>query len=232
MKDETNSQESLKNTAEFIGYHGVRNHFLDIFPKGFEDKGYLRREWYFKARMKAVLDATVPVEKALDGIGFGEDIFRIFEKSQNLVDWHDVDKLQTVISNKKGDQFIRGAAAFTLADTSALRASALEDMADSLRKHKAISWPIFTYLPFLWRPENHMFLKPEAVKRFSRQVGHEFDQLYRQPKSMDIEVYERLLNLKAQTASEIQDLKPCDGIDVQSFIWVTGKKEYPKKEPA
>ncbi|HEX5958890.1 MAG TPA: hypothetical protein VFY92_09580 [Hyphomicrobiaceae bacterium] len=66
-----------------------------------------------------------------------------------------------------------------------------------------------------------MYLKPEAMKDFAQRVGHRFVHDYK-PR-LDVRVYESLLDLASRTAKEIEDLKPRDRIDVQSFIWVVGK---------
>ena len=36
------------------------------------------------------------------------------------------------------------------------------------------SWPLITYLPFLWRPEQNVPLEPTAATGFARRVGHRF----------------------------------------------------------
>jgi hypothetical protein len=38
-----------------------------------------------------------------------------------------------------------------------------------------------TYLPFLWRPEAHMFLKPEITTEFAARVGHRLADDYEPP---------------------------------------------------
>jgi hypothetical protein len=65
-----------------------------------------------------------------------------------------------------------------------------------------------------------MFLKPEVTKDFATRVGHRFAFDYEA--KLDLPIYESLLDLKAKTAREINDLSPRDGIDIQSFIWVIG----------
>ena len=45
-------------------------------------------------------------------------------------------------------------------------------MVQLAKPHDAASWTVATYLPFLWRPETHMFLKPEVTKDFAERVGH------------------------------------------------------------
>ena len=88
-----------------------------------------------------------------------------------------------------------------------------------------------TYLPFLWRPETHMFLKPEVTKDFALRVGHRFAADYEA--RLETTVYESLLDLVSRTAAELADLKPRDRIDVQSFIWVIGsyKEENEEQQP-
>jgi hypothetical protein len=81
-------------------------------------------------------------------------------------------------------------------------------------------WTVVTYLLFLWRPDTHMFLKPEVTKDFAARVGHRFASDYEA--RLHLPVYESLLDLVAKTAPELSDLKPQDGIDIQSFIWVVG----------
>jgi hypothetical protein len=93
-------------------------------------------------------------------------------------------------------------------------------MERALKPYNSAKWTVVTYLPFLWRPEEHMFLKPEAMTDFAARVGHRFASDY--DPSLDIAVYESLLDLALRTSDELAELKPRDRIDVQSFIWVVG----------
>ena len=77
-----------------------------------------------------------------------------------------------------------------------------------------------TYLPFLWRPDAHMFLKPEAAKDLGVRVGHPFASVYRAQPELDVHL--SLLELADETSNELSDLDPRDRIDIQSFIWVVG----------
>jgi hypothetical protein len=97
---------------------------------------------------------------------------------------------------------------------------ALLEMERALTPGESAKWTVVTYLPFLWRPEKHMFLKPEVTKDFAARVGHRFASDY-EPR-LNIGVYDSLLDLVTKTAQELSDLKPRDRIDVQSFIWVVG----------
>ena len=40
-------------------------------------------------------------------------------------------------------------------------------MAQALKPQDSDKWTVVSYLPYLWRPDMHMFLKPEATKDFA-----------------------------------------------------------------
>ena len=108
---------------------------------------------------------------------------------------------------------------------------ALLEMERALKPYDSAKWTVVTYLPFLWRPETQMFLKPEVTKDFAARVGHRFASDY--DARLDIEVYQSLLDLVAETADHLADLRPRDRIDVQSFIWVVSQydEENENSEP-
>ena len=94
-------------------------------------------------------------------------------------------------------------------------------MKEILKAHGQPSWPIVTYLPFLWSSGEHMFLKPTVTTDYAERVGHPFS--YEYSPQLEARVYASLLELVEQTESEIADLKPTDRVDIQSFIWVVGR---------
>jgi hypothetical protein len=102
-------------------------------------------------------------------------------------------------------------------------------MERALNPNDSAKWTVVTYLPFLWRPQEHMFLKPEATKDFAARIGHRLAMVY-EPR-LDIAVYDSLLDLAARTAEELADLQPRDRIDVQSFIWVVGDYKEGREIP-
>ncbi|NKL44806.1 hypothetical protein GFL57_28180 [Rhizobium leguminosarum bv. viciae] len=112
--------------------------------------------------------------------------------------------------------FVRAAARFTL-DGGKLHLLAMEQ---ALKPHDNAKWTVTTYLPYLWRPDTHMFLKPEATKDFATRVGHRFASEYEA--RLSLAVYENLLDLVSKTERELADMRPRDRIDIQSFIWVVG----------
>ena len=94
-------------------------------------------------------------------------------------------------------------------------------MAAAVAPHGRVSWPILTYLPFLWNHRAHMFLKPTVTVDFADRVGHEFAHRYAPEPNAD--TYLALLDLVAATRKAIVELNPRDNLDVQSFIWVVGE---------
>ena len=133
-------------------------------------------------------------------------------RATNLLSPFEKTRLQDVLRGTSADAFIRAAARFTTAPSQA----ALVDMERALKPHDAAKWTVVTYLPFLWRPGAHMFLKPEVTKDFAARVGHRLASGY-DPR-LRLDIYQSLLDLVAETEAELADLEPRDRIDVQSFI--------------
>jgi hypothetical protein len=206
----------------YLGFDGARARFLRMFPDGLypkpgtpEKHDYKLMERDYKVAAKTLLEGTAPLEKAIDGSGSGEAVLAVYRKL-NLLSPFEKTRLQKVLRGPAGDTFIRAAARFTLGETK----TALLEMEAALKPHDSAKWTVVTYLPFLWHPEEHMFLKPTTTKDFAQRVGHRF--AYDYNAELDIPVYESLLDLTSRTAEEIAELKPRDRIDVQSFIWVVG----------
>ena len=90
-------------------------------------------------------------------------------------------------------------------------------------------WTVATYLPFLWRPDAHMYLKPEATRDYATRVGHPLASLYKP--QLNFDVYTSLLDLADETSRELSDLDPRDRIDILSFIWVVGDYKEDSEKP-
>jgi hypothetical protein len=216
--------EAAKANPKYFGFDGARARFLHFFPGGFHSDGYVGRERAYKVAAKAKLDAAVPVEKAATGSDYGEAVLSVFQAT-NLLYPVEKTRLQSLLRGKHADAFVRAAAQFTLGETK----SGLSQMQHVLKPHDNAKWTVVTYLPFLWRPEEHMFLKPEVTKDFASRVGHRFASDY-EPQ-LDIAVYVSLLDLARETTDQLVELKPRDRIDVQSFIWVVGDYVDENQEP-
>lgn len=217
-------RHAASGSAEYFGFDGARSRFLRIFRDGFVDPEYLAAERKYKVDAKVMLDAQVPVEVAVESQGHGEAILAVF-RATNLLPSFEKVKLQEVLRGANADRFIQGAARFAIGDASA----GLMEMAAALKPHGVAKWTAITYLPFLWNPENHMFLKPEVTKDFAARVGHAFVDDY--SPDLNPSVYESLVDLAKTTELELAELSPADRIDLQSFIWVVGNYEEPEAVP-
>ena len=204
-----------RDNPKYFGFYGARNRFLHFYAGGFASPNFVEDERRYKEAAKERLGAEAPLEEAQAGIGFGEAVLSAY-RNTNLLSPYEKAKLQDVLRGKRSDAFIHGAAAFALGDLKA----GLAEMENALKPDRVANWTAATYLPFLWRPEAHMFLKPEVTKDFALRVGHSFAHEYRA--KLDLSVYESLLDLVGETELELADMNPKDRIDVQSFIWVIG----------
>ena len=202
-----------KANPKYFGFDDARARFLRFYPEGFQSSDYADEERDYKVAAKAKLDRTAPLAAAATGSGFGEAVLSVF-RATNLLSPFEKARLQAVLRESAADAFVRAAARFAIGDMK----SALLEMERALKPYDSAKWTVVTYLPFLWRPEAHMFLKPEVTKDFAARVGHRFASDY--DSGLDLGIYESLLDLVEQTLGQLAELQPRDRIDVQSFIWV------------
>lgn len=217
-------REAGKSSPDYFGFDGARNHFLTFFPDGFSSDYYSNMERKYKLEAKELLDSTVPLEAAIDGSGHGDAIKSVFNKT-NLLSPFEKMRVNDALKSDQADQFIRGAARMASGEIKL----GLSEMEKALKPHDAAKWTAVTYLPFLWQPSDHMFLKPKVTKDFSERVGHPFFNNYET--QLKVEVYESLLDLANTTEGQITALGPRDRIDIQSFIWVIGEYDLEADMP-
>lgn len=200
---------------DYIGYGGARARFLQFFPNGFQSEGFMGMEGNYKREAASDLSEAAPLERALHGQGLGEAVLAAY-RDTNLLSPFEKVRIADLLRSDHADPFIQSAAAFTESPD----ATTLRKLAVTLKPMDCAKWTIVTYLPFLWRPEAHMFLKPRVTQDFARRVGHPFADLY--SARLEIETYHSLRDLAQMTAREFQDMAPRDNIDIQSLIWVVG----------
>lgn len=137
----------------------------------------------------------------------------------NVLSRFELARMHALLGSDQGAAYVRGAARFADGDL----AEGLAGMTAAIAPHGRSSWPMLTYLPSLWKPDEHIFLKPMATIDFAQRVGHRFKHDY--AAEAVPAVYESLLDLYRQTRAALEPRGPpegLDGIDVQSFIWVVG----------
>lgn len=208
----------------YFGFDGARKRFHQFFPDGFHSGHFATTEREYKLAAKAKLDAQVPLDHALSGTGLGETVLSVF-RATNLLSPFEKTRLQPLLRGPDADEFIQAAARFAHDDIG----PALAVMERLLAKHDSAKWTVVTYLPFLWCPEDHMFLKPMVTQDFAERVGHPFAHDYNP--ALEPAVYASLRDLMAQTKAALSDLHPKDNIDLQSFVYVVGDYKEGDEQP-
>jgi hypothetical protein len=220
-------EEVGRSGPDYLGFEGGINRFLHFFRSGFSSPAYNKPdgEAGYKREARKKLLESLPLERAVNSNGSGQAVLNVY-RATNLVDpkWEQP-KVEKLLQSGDGDAFIRSVARFAQTPGKAT----LQAVEAVLRPHDAAKWTIVTYLPFLWEPAGHMFLKPVVMKDYANRVGHRFAFEYNSV--LDFGVYESLLDLAAVTEREIVNLGPRDRIDIQSFIWVVGSYEKGREQP-
>lgn len=219
--------EVSRSGPDYLGFEGAIERFLHFFHSGFSSTDYNKPkgEGGYKREAQKKLLESLTLEQAVDAEGAGRAVLDVF-RATDLVDprW-ERPKVEAVLNSPDADAFVQSIARFAQAPGSAT----LRGIEAVLRPHDAAKWTILTYLPFLWEPGQHMFLKPEVMKDYASRVGHRF--AFEYDSVLDFAVYESLLDLAASTEREIVNLGPRDRIDIQSFIWVVGSYEKGREQP-
>lgn len=220
--DESRLIVRLRNEAgrlhpDYFGFDGAIERFLYFFPDGFHGDASPSNERDYKLRAAERLQSSLTLEQAASAEN--SDAVRVASAGiqTNMLSPFEAARLRDTLLGDTGGRFLRGAAAFREGHLK----EGLDDMAAAVLPHGRISWPILTYLPFLWDYQQQMFLKPTVTTDFADRVGHDF--LHHYEAHPNKETYSSLLDLVATTKAAIEALKPRDNIDIQSFIWVVGE---------
>ena len=92
-------------------------------------------------------------------------------------------------------------------------------------KTNPAKWPVLTVFPFVAQPDTFTFLKPRVTKRMAEALN--FSLQYRP--QLNWRTYENLWRMSNILMDELMKrperaLHPKNWIDLQSFIWVTGRE--------
>lgn len=208
-------QQLDRSGRNYVGMDGAIARFLRVFPGGFRDAAYLAKERDYKVAASEFLRHELPVEAALDADASACAIVARAYGKTNLLSLFEQSRVREVLKGPDGPAFVRAAAALATGDH-----AALDTMAKALKPSGAATWPVLTYLPFLWAPNQQMFLKPTVTVEFAERIGHRFARDYGSEDRAI--VYASLLDMTAKTTAALTGLEPADGIDVQSLVWVVG----------
>ena len=214
---------------DFIGMDGARARFLRVFRQGFSDTDYIgdgkSGERHYKAEASRWLNEALPLADACDRSEAAALALRAINKT-NMIAAMTKPRLADVLRGPKGNRYVAIAADFANGD---LR-SASEAFVREFKADGVASWPCLTYLPFLWAPDRHMFLKPTFTRAFAERIGHSFQHDYVSEPNPD--TYRSLLDMTAMLRIDLADLAPADNIDLHSFMWVVMDGYYVEKDAA
>lgn len=220
--DEQRLLVRLRNEAgrlhpDYVGFDGAIQRFLRFFPEGFQGEMSQGREREYKHRAAERLQRILPAGRADNASN--DDAVRVAGSGiqTNMLSPFEAARLRDTLLGETGGRYLRGAADFARGNY----APGAQAMAASVAPHGRISWPLLTYLPFLWDFHSHMFLKPTVTADFADRVSHDFRHRYSPEPNAD--TYIALLDLVETTRTAISTLEPRDNIDIQSFIWVVGE---------
>jgi len=208
-----------------------RRKFLRLFPGGFRDETYLAWERDYKWQAHREWEEQLGREQFRDLLyarDFGEIAARAvrIESGRSLLFSFEKMALRDAVRENAGAEiFARGLHKFLHGtDTPEARFSAWCTAVASLprKQTRVLTWPLVTVFGFIAQPASHIFLKPNTTKEAARKIGFDFHYVS-QP---NWPTYSEYLRLAAETRRAIQDLRPRDMIDIQSFLWVQGSDEY------
>ena len=208
-----------------------RRKFLRLFPDGFDDPEYVELERDYKWQAHEAWTAALGPKhfRALLGAGRYAEIARqavSIESRTNLLFSFEKMALRDAIRSMAGARafseglynFLHGRGADEARFT-----RWIETVAGLPRRQtRVLTWPLVTVFGFIAAPSEHFFLKPRVTQAAAREYGYDFRYVSR-PNWV---TYAHLLSFANRVRRHLQDLRPRDMIDVQSFLWIQGSEEY------
>jgi hypothetical protein len=211
-------------SCDYVGIDGAINQFLKAFPEGFSSAFYISHERSYKDRTVASVTEKLSEQRISKFIEDG-DYTAVCSAAKETMNTSNL-----IFPNERMalvDALKKPATARTFSET-LLRLlyrdfdSALEDLAWLLKPFGAATWTVLTFLPFFRFPEHHMFLKPTIYQNCAHQMGYEahYDSMPN-PKT-----YASSVEFAKFLADGLALLTPKDNIDIQTFMYAVGSKNY------
>jgi hypothetical protein len=208
-----------------------RRKFLRFFPKGFQDEKYISWERGYKWEAHEQWEQTLARAEYRSLLKEGEYALIAaravrLESRTNLLFSFEKMALRDAVKPLEGARlFAEGLFEFIYGtgSTAAKFERWCETVGSLPRKQtRVLTWPVVTVFGFIALPLTHIFLKPNVTRTAARAYGFDFSYQSRPAWG----TYTNLLQFAGQVRDDLQDLKPRDMIDIQSFIWVQGSDEY------
>ncbi|MGZ6927238.1 MAG: hypothetical protein ACXVJF_11025 [Acidimicrobiia bacterium] len=208
-----------------------RRRFLDFYPDGFDDADYLalERSYKWEAHQRWTAELGREQFEARLATGDHEEVARTairIESRTNLLFSFEKIAVRDAIATPAGAKAFAAGLFELLHGAGRIRprferwCAALADLPRG--RTRVCTWPVATAFAFIARPDRHLMLKPTVTRRAARSYG--YDLVYRP--SLQWTTYESLLGFAATVRDDLDDWRPRDMIDIQSFVWVLGSDEY------
>lgn len=208
-----------------------RRKFLRFYPGGFADEDYLALERGYKEQAHERWAQTLNREAFQRMLAAGryleiaQTAVRIESRTNLLFSFEKMAVRDAVATPSGAEAFARGLYDWIYglgAERSKFEAWIETVKALPRRQTRVATWPVLTVFGFIARPKVHVFLKPNVTRVAADEYG--FDFAYASKPSW--QTYESLLAFARTVRADVQDWRPRDMIDIQSFIWVQGSNEY------
>ncbi|HEX8458725.1 MAG TPA: hypothetical protein VF656_15630 [Pyrinomonadaceae bacterium] len=223
-------------STRYPGADACRRKFLKYFPGGFADATYMDWEREYKWESHERWEETLgraEFRRLLRAEEFAEVAARAVRVEQrsrhSMIFSFEKMALRDAIKVEEGARlFAEGLYELLHGGASARRKFErwVETVGALPRKQtRVLTWPLVTVFGFIAQPERHIFLKPNVTRRAAAKYGFDFQ--YKSRPSW--ETYSNYLDFAETIRQDLDDLKPRDMIDIQSFLWVQGSDEYPDR---
>jgi hypothetical protein len=212
--------------AELNRQH-CRKKFLRLYPKGFQDEKYYKKERQLKE------EAYLSFQNSLEMVRYNQllqqgkykeivgTVLRIEAETRLLSSQELVNIRHAVAPAESAKLFATGLFDYVYQNRS------LEERFENYMQiwqeletveTPVLSWSVMTAFPFFASPGEHILLKPRIAQLAADKYSFP---LYFNGKP-NWKTYASLLGFANQVADDLQDLQPKDNIDLQAFMTVIG----------
>jgi hypothetical protein len=229
MATSTHLSRSARQNSAGRRIGAAKRKFLSYFPDGFADEDYLERgyKWDAHCQWREALGQNT-FRSLLRQERYDEIALRALriEGRTNLIFSFEKMALRDGIRGRGAQIFARGLYQFLHGRASMQKR--FEDWVAALgalprKQTRVVTWPVTTVFGFLAQPDQHLFIKPNVMRRAATMLQLTFDYASKPNWTS----YASALELAGDLKRALKDLHPKDMIDIQSFLWVQGSDEYP-----
>lgn len=216
--------------TEFKTFQQKVDLFLRLFPKGFYDDAYMKKEREYKVAahelMLSLLDRETMSGK-IQARQYDEicwDALKVVNKTNLIFPNEKMALKDGLQSDENRNQFAE--ALYVLLYGEGDISERFMGFATCIEAINASKWTIQTYFPFITFPDDYMFMKPtvtqEAADAFAFELNYKSE--------LNWLSYETLMKFSRYVGNELATyedyLRPRDMIDIQGFIWCSVPGKY------